>query len=181
MAPILGILASSNYQRVTPDNGAMFPIQMINVGSGGASVVEFTSIPQTYKHLQIRAFAPSGAYGIIRFNNDTTTSNYRNHYLLSTGSSGLTAGTNASNAYWPNPGSISNVWSGVLDILDYSSTSKYKTYRSLEGFDNNGYGEIYYTSGLYMSTSAISTSIKITSQGANFGQYSQFALYGIKG
>ena len=67
-----------------------------------------------------------------------------------------------------------------MDIVDYSSSTKNKVARILEGFDANGSGEVYFYSNLWMSTNKI-TSIKVTAQGANFGQYTQAALYGIKG
>ena len=48
--PILGILASS-YPAVSTSYES---IATVTVGSGGAANVEFTSIPGTYTHLQIR-------------------------------------------------------------------------------------------------------------------------------
>ena len=52
--PILGIVASSTRQGQATDTGAMFPLGMVQVGSGGSSSITFSSIPNTYKHLQIR-------------------------------------------------------------------------------------------------------------------------------
>jgi hypothetical protein len=73
----------------------------------------------------------------------------------------------------------------IIDILDYANTNKYKTYRALTGIDKNGSGSIQLTSGVWRNTTAI-TSITITPQSNTsptnqFQQYSQFALYGIKG
>ena len=69
----------------------------------------------------------------------------------------------------------------IVDVLDYANTNKFKTIRNLEGFDVNGSGGLVaLTSGLYRSTSAI-TSIKLTPNAGNYAQYSHFALYGIKG
>jgi hypothetical protein len=147
--------------------------------SSANSTVEFTSIPATFKHLQIRIMSPSGSYGTLRFNNDTTASNYYYHSLFGGGIS-AGAANSANNAYLPVPGSWSSPYAGVTDILDYTNTSKYKTIRSLEGTDSNGGGAIYFVSNLWKDTSTI-TSIKLIAQSANFGQYSSFALYGIKG
>jgi hypothetical protein len=68
----------------------------------------------------------------------------------------------------------------IIDILDYANTNKYKVMRSLNGHDNNGNGFILHRTSLWMSTSAIS-SITFTFSSSNYMQYSQLALYGIKG
>ena len=70
-----------------------------------------------------------------------------------------------------------------LFILDYKTTSKYKTFRKLGGADVNGTvggvgGSSSLISGLWMSTSAIGY-IKIASMTSTLQQYSTFALYGV--
>jgi hypothetical protein len=76
-----------------------------------------------------------------------------------------------------------NIFAGmVIDILDYTSTSKNKTVRSLGGYDRNGAGEISLSSGLWYASPAAITSIELTTTATTeFKSYSQFALYGIKG
>jgi hypothetical protein len=69
---------------------------------------------------------------------------------------------------------------GVIDILDYANTNKFKTVRSLTGTDLNGSGQIILGSGLYQQTTAI-TSITLEANGVNWLTNSSFALYGIKG
>jgi len=68
----------------------------------------------------------------------------------------------------------------VTDILDYKDTNKYTTIRVLTGYDTNGAGDVLLYSGNWRSTSAV-TSIVLFPASGNFNQYSQFALYGIKG
>ena len=188
--PILGIVASSNYQRVAPDTGAMFPLGMVQVGSGGAANVTFSSIPSTYKHLQIRGIARNTSAGtsingiFTQFNSDTA-ANYSRHNLIGDGSSASASASTSSNnvlaGQYPQGGTTASVFGVfVLDILDYQDTNKYKTTRALFGADLNGSGQLRLSSGNWRSTSAIST-ITITPEDANFAQYSQFALYGIKG
>jgi hypothetical protein len=78
---------------------------------------------------------------------------------------------------------VANMFSAsIVDILDYANTSKYKTIRVLAGADvNNQTGTTFgLSSGSWRSTSAV-TSITIGTSGFNFAQYTQFALYGIKG
>jgi len=194
VSPILGIWASQNYSRVAPDTGAMFPLGMVQVGSGGAANVTFSSIPSTYTHLQIRwisrdSAADTGVQNVVAsFNSDTTYTNYRTHYITGDGSSasagdlqlsGLyaSAGLNVSNNATANIFGV-----GIIDILDYKNTNKYKTVRTLTGIDLNGSGgQVRLASSLWMNTAAISNIVLNVRSSGNFTQYSQFALYGIKG
>ena len=183
MSPILGIIASQNYVRIAPVSYES--IQTITVPSGQASIT-FTSIPGTYKHLQIRVvglFSVADRGTTMQFNGDTA-ANYAWHRLIGNGSSvsadgysgqnyGLTAPSGA-------PSTSNNPSPGVIDILDYADTNKFKTVRSLGGSDANGNGSIIFQSSLWRSTSAI-TSIKMETGSGNYNQYSHFALYGIKG
>jgi len=187
MSPILGIWASSKVS-ATPDTGAMFPLQVITVGAAGVSNITFTNIPSTYSHLQIRLFARSTgsnvqSYVSLQFNSDTTGSNYYSHYIQADGST-VAAGPNSSNSiHYDIAGANANasVFGAIIfDVLDYANTNKYKTTRALGGVDNNGSGRMNLTSGLWLSTSAV-TSLKLTPFSGNFAQYSQAALYGIKG
>ena len=165
-------------------------IATVLVGSGGQSTITFSSIPSTYKHLQVRCIARSSrtqnsGYAVFRFNSDSG-SNYSRHSLQGDGSSAI--GDGSGSVSYPTlllfPGSLrgaSIFGAGVLDVLDYTNTNKNKTLRVLDGYDSNGAGLIELASGAWYNTNAI-TSITITEfNGNNFVQYSQFALYGIKG
>jgi hypothetical protein len=80
----------------------------------------------------------------------------------------------------PAASATSNVFSAqIIDILDYANTNKTKVTRILTGYDLNGSGSVGVESYLFNTTSAI-TSIKLYPNN-NFVQYSQIALYGIKG
>ena len=162
-------------------------IATVTVGSGGAANIEFTSIPSTYQHLQIRAiFRNSNATDTtyMRLNSDTG-SNYAWHTLRGNGSSMTAAGsssqTNMEIPFATYSGTTTSVFSGlVTDILDYKNTNKYKTIRNLGGADLNGSGRIDFVSGLWQSTNAITT-IRLYPSSGNFAQYSKFGLFGIKG
>ena len=73
---------------------------------------------------------------------------------------------------------------GIMDILDYKNTNKYKTIRTLAGHNNNttgtNDGETSFTSTLLESTSAITTLTFTLNSGGNFKQYTSLALYGVK-
>lgn len=183
--PILGVVASS-YRSGVVDTGAMFPLQVITVGPAGASSVSFTNIPNTYTHLQLRFSVGNtvDAFFIdMRFNNDTG-SNYDNHRLRGDGSTATSgADINVSSIHLSRLGPLVSGTQfyngGVTDILDYANTNKYKTIRTLGGYDRNGTGSVDLQSGLWRNTNAI-TSMQFTSFSGNFAANSQFALYGIK-
>ena len=155
-------------------------IATVSVGGGGSSSISFSSIPSTYKHLQIRAALLTTAGGVnIQYNSDTG-SNYTYHQLYGTGASALAnAGTSQTAGFIAyNNSAGSNPTVAIVDILDYQNTNKYTTHRSLAGTDVNGSGgTLTFFSGLWLNTAAVS-SINII---GTFAQYSHFALYGIKG
>ena len=165
-------------------------IATVTVGSP-QSAITFSSIPSTYKHLQIRGIArstraASGSYVKIQANSDTG-NNYANHGLYGTGSAAgayaVTTTDHAGEAYITASSDLASTFGiSVWDILDYTNTSKYKTVRALTGADVNGTnGQVRFASGVWLSTSAITTVTLTDGNGANFDQYSTFALYGIKG
>jgi hypothetical protein len=63
-------------------------IATVSVGGGGAPDVEFTSIPATYTHLQIRGITRAATHGTMwaRFNG-VSTSSYSWHYVEGDGAS----------------------------------------------------------------------------------------------
>ena len=166
--------------------GSYESIATVSVGSGGSSTITFSSIPSTFTHLQLRVLSQQNAslsdYGNIRVvANSDSGSNYSHHVLVGYGSgvaTSATASTTRVNSGYSYLTSGSTFGVTVLDILDYASTNKYKTFRSIGGTDWNGGGGVALFSGLWMSTSAI-TSLTITGANGNFTQYSHFALYGV--
>lgn len=163
---------------------------MTATGTGSSGTISFTAIPATYKHLQIRFLTRSTRSAtssniFIGFNSDTTTGNYYGHMLEGNGASAsASAKIGTSTSFMSATSAASNtsgIFSGgVIDVLDYANTNKYKTSRGLSGYDANGSGLLYLASGLWMSTAAIS-SIQITDPLGSFATNSSFALYGIKG
>ena len=175
--------------------GSYESIATTTVGSGGQSTITFSSIPSTYKHLQIRYAAKNSGtsenfVAMKWVYNSDTAANYSNHYIYGSGAvTGSAATTSVSSAggdgligiIFDNATTVPNMFSvGVLDILDYANTNKYKTSKLLFGADLNGLGRISLLSSNWRSTSTIS-SIDLSCITGNFIQYSHFALYGIKG
>ena len=189
--PILGIIASQNYTRITSSYESI----QTYTATGGESTITLGSIPTTYTHLQIRFMSRDSYTGgsaefanaSIQFNSTAGTS-YADHYLKGDGTSATAGGTTSTAAIGTVYGSTygpttSTFATGIIDILDYASTSKYKTVKGFTGanFNNTStdFGVIL-GSGLFMSTSAI-TSIKFFPVVSGFSAGSTFALYGIKG
>jgi hypothetical protein len=188
VSPILGIFASQG--RVAANSYES--ISTTTVGGGGSSSVTFSSIPSTYKHLQVRGFIRGSRVSSndilgMQFNGDTSSSNYVSHRLIADGSSAASSVT-ASGAYslnWVSDFPAANATASifgtfVVDLLDYATSNKNRVGRTLGGFDANGSGSIWLTSQLWMNTSSISSITFLPVFGSGFAQYSQFALYGIK-
>lgn len=168
-------------------------ISTVSVGVGGAASISFTSIPATYQHLQLRLIlrGESGAgYGntsLLRFNGSSTNI-YAYHTIQTIDGSTVYADYDINRSNIPSMRAPSQYFAanifgaGVIDILDYANTNKFKTTRTLGSFDTNGgTSTVQLSSGLWRSTSAINE-ITITDDSASgFSRYSHVALYGIKG
>lgn len=183
MSPILGIFASQG--RVAPNSYES--IATTTVGAGGSSDITFSSISSAYKHLQVRGIIRTSAgtnnWGLrIRLNSDTGSS-YTHHNLRGDGANPSAEGyANQTYMYLDRATPTdANIFGGVIiDFLDYTNTNKNTTMRGLAGQDRNGAGQISFNSGLWMNTAAVTT-LTFTLESGNFTQYSQLALYGIKG
>jgi hypothetical protein len=175
---------------IQPSN--FYSIATYTVTSGGTSSVTFSSIPSGYTHLQIRGIGAitggtTGSQDMAIFFNGTTSNNssFSQHRLYGNGSSASSdyySGYIVAGRFSFNTDANAGIFgSTVIDILDYTNTNKYKTVRTLTGVDSNGAGTVWLNSGLWQSTSAI-TSITLNDGfgGAVWHQYSSFALYGVK-
>lgn len=186
------VTAKKWYRNMLAGNPQYSDMELISTayGTGSNATITFSSIPADYKHLQLRVVARntnSTQYSglVYRFNGDSG-SNYSNHRMYGFGS-GVSAQASANDNLVNDPfsviggGSVSNVFAtGVLDILDYASTAKYKTVRILSGCYNSGTeNRVNLGSSAWRSTSAI-TSISIEGSN-NFAAGSRISLYGIKG
>jgi hypothetical protein len=187
-----GDSAASN-SVVPPLDSSYESIATVTLDTNTTRVV-ISSIPQTYKHLQVRLLGRSTRAVLVEaawlsFNGDYGSSSglYTNHLLTADGAAVTSADitpTQGGIAYGlvPCANAASNIFgSAVIDILDYTNTSKLKVGRSLTGEDRNGSGIIRISSGVWRSGDAITSIAFDTQQGGNFTPYSSFALYGIKG
>lgn len=174
--------ASAASNSVTP----VVPTAYVSIASftpTSGNSVTFSSIPQTYKSLQIRAnFLSTGNQANMQVNG--VTSGYRNHWIGGNGTG--TYVNNDQGGAMRISGNDSQPTStfasvAIVDIIDYASTTKSKTIRTITGCDANGGSsgsDISLRSGLYVSTTAI-TSIVINCTGMVAG--TTISLYGIQG
>jgi hypothetical protein len=189
--PIVGSFAGASARAYGLGAGVQIgdfeSIQTITL-TGTQASIEFTSIPQTYTHLQVRGIlrgssASTDLNNEVQFNSDTS-ANYSVHGLYGTGSAAVSyadvSSTFARAARITAASSSASMFGAmVTDILDYANTNKYKTMRTITGNDQNGSGLVFVNSSNWRSTSAI-TSIKFYPATGSFVQYSSLALYGVK-
>ena len=164
-------------------------IATVTVGVGGASSIDFTSIPSTYTDLQLVASlrdntSATGKDYKVEFNGVTTSYTYRRIYgdgsaaYSDTASTGQSLTIDSANAtastfancliYIPNyAGSTNKSWSA--DTVSENNASG----------ANSAYANLY--AGLWSNTAAItSISLKPVSGSPTIQQYSTATLYGIK-
>ena len=180
--------ASSASNSITTDTplNSYESIASYLITSNTASVT-FSSIPGTYKHLQIRgtyySTANLGSDVLMRFNSDSG-SNYSQHGYVAAGSSGLgTSYGTGSETYVVvgNQATGNQAAMGICDILDYAHTNKRKTTRAICGIAGNTSDKaIYYMGGNWRNNNAI-TSIEIAPYSASFTAGTVISLYGIEG
>jgi len=183
--------ASAASNSVTPAVPTSYESIASFTGSG-TSTITFSSIPSTYKSLQLRYIgrsttASGGIDLIMRFNGSSTAA-YTWHYIEGDGSGGTPQASysiNDTGFYYSSAltGAVTDAGIfgvGFIDIIDYANTSKTKVAKSFWGRDTNGTGKLQLMSNLWNNTSAI-TSITLTTSSGNFETGSNFALYGIKG
>lgn len=187
-----GAGATSGYTVASPaitPSFAAYELISTSLISTSTGLVEWTSIPQTYKHLQIRytardtgAFTTRGMF--LEVNGNTTTGSNSQHYLKSNGSSlSASYNTNYARFDWaelPAANSAAYYYGvGVVDIMDYASTSKVKTFKTIHGYHNGSTNEVSLWSGMWNNTAAITWLRMYTNN--SFAAGSRLSLYGLKG
>ena len=166
---------------------SMFPIASYTFTSDGGGF-SFTNVPQVYEHLRIHfvsrgtaGFSGSFLSNYIYFNTNDG-ANYRHGWNFvgnnAAGSAGGFASSSGTYALYPDSTRAANIFgAGIVDICDYSNTSKFKTAKYFGGTDVNGAGSIMIGEFTYSSLNAI-TQINISGDG-NYAAGSRFDLYGI--
>jgi hypothetical protein len=164
-----------------------------------ASSITIQGIPQNYTHLQIRIVARNSGTDYrsglgLRLNLDSASgSGYSLDRLWIT--SGVNAGaSNADTNHYAGLGmandsnGLANAYGiSITDILDYSSVTKAKGFRTLSHYSNNttgvndgDRGGIVFTTGLKDYSTGQVTGLYIFSNGNNLLANTTVSLYGIR-
>jgi len=181
---LLGIL---NSQAAGGGAGAYDLLETTTLATSASSVT-FTGLGSysDYAHLQIRYVARNDYstypdWTILQFNSDTG-ANYKSHYIRGYGSIDAKVSSELRVGLTPGATSTANAFGvGVIDILDFGSTAKNTTTRTLSGLNIFNDPRIWLGGGLWVDTSAVTSITLDQSRASNFLSGSRFSLYGIKG
>lgn len=159
-------------------------IASVTVGSGGASSIDFTSIPSTYTDLVVKLSGRTNYSGIVdgavvRFNNDTTSGNYTAKRLIGSGSA-ATSDTNNTGAFAVGNTATANTFSNCEVYIPNYVGSSYKSASIDNVAEANTATQYMGLAAFLWSNTAAITSIKISGESGSFVQYSTATLYGIK-
>lgn len=165
----------------------LYKIASVEVGSAGASSIDFTNIPQGYTDLKVVISARSNASapqdnGLITFNGSSSSFSYIRLYGDGVGPGAGSSGTtgNNINVVYSGATALANTFNNSeLYIPNYTSSIN-KVY-SLDSSQENNTAEAYnfFVVGLWSNTAAISSIGFAPRTGTAFTQYSTATLYGI--
>ena len=163
-------------------------ISSVTVGAGGASNIDFTSIPSTYTDLVLKVSIRTTDASVvdtvgITFNNNTSNYSYiriRGNGTNVTSASG-SAAANVPTGYATADTATASTFGNLEFYIPNYAGSTNKSFSS-DGVSENNAIESYtgLWAGLWANTAAITSVKLIPITGANFKQYSTAYLYGIK-
>ena len=176
-----------DYDSMLAGNSAYYPSDYewisTTLVSSSTATVTFSSIPQTYKHLQVRATVNGGSASEIQVKYNGLATTFQDH-TMGTNSTATSAG----NAYvytyirgFESGSDANNFAAGILDILDYTNANKRSVVRMLTGYSlNSSNNQLNMRSGFNPTSIGAITTLAFT-HGANFNAGTRFSLYGILG
>jgi hypothetical protein len=157
-------------------------ISSVTVGSGGASSIDFTSIPATYTDLLLKLSTRTTRTVATDSNKLTvnSASAYSLRFLYGNGSSAASATDTALSDYTNNDAQTSNTFGNSEWYIPNYLSSGNKSVSIDAVTENNATSAITQLAAGLITTSSAITSITIVSyEGFNFKQYSTAYLYGI--
>jgi hypothetical protein len=162
-------------------------IASVTVGAGGAATMAFSSIPATYTDLALvtsNRLTGSNPTVNLRFNSDTTQTNYYRKILLSYGSGVSSNSTNDQGAggYATYAGYTASTFASTLIYVPNYLGANQKSYSTDSVAENNRASDYFsgIFAGLWTGTAAITGITIYPADSSNWSQYSTATLYGIK-
>lgn len=154
--------------------------------TGGGNGVGFTSIPQTYTDLIIKASVrsiTSGGYDSLGMYLNGSQANISNTFLIGSGT-GISSSRSTYRAFSTINSALNNatVFTSIsISILNYTSNNfkpiLFET--ALDGAQSAAFPQL--VSGLWSNTAAInSVTFDTATSGQNLAEFTTFTLYGIK-
>jgi hypothetical protein len=164
-------------------------IASVTVGSGGASSIDFTSIPSTYTDIVIKLSCRIGSSAdrdgvLLTFNNNTSGYSFARMYGYDSGLSGTDNASSQSSIAVGNTtanNATSNTFGNhEIYVTNYAgSTLKSMSAEAIAENNSTSSWQATMTAGLWSNTAAINR-VTLTPGSSSFIQNSTAILYGIK-
>lgn len=168
-------------------------IQATTVGAGGATSIDFTSIPSTYTDLMLEVSGRTTNWGYsynnlyLSINGTPTGTAYSDKVLYAVGTSAGSFNQSNTSQFLigatPSTAGTTSTFSNTQTYLTNYNGSAYKIFSADGVSERNSTtnGDIFLSliGGTWASTAAI-TSLYLTSDSSTFVQYTTAYLYGIK-
>ena len=154
-------------------------IATVTVGSGGASSIDFSSIPSTYTDLVVKLSLRGSSGNNVLMSINSSTSNFSYRMLEGDGATAASYNNTTGRLLYILT-TTANTFSNIEVYLPNYAGATNKSYSVdavSEANATTAFADL--TAGLWSNTSAI-TALGFTITGANFVQYSTATLYGIK-
>lgn len=158
----------------------------------GSALITFSSIPQTYTHLQARVVANKGAGSpqlYARVNgitgNNYTAYQYGNYYsganILRSWAGGNTSSTFPGPGFWGSLPSSNYLGLWILNISNYTETDKRKEIQNIPAYMSSATSYEFFLGAAFLNSNNAITSLTFyTSGGETLANGSRVSLYGVK-
>lgn len=155
----------------------------VTVGAGGASTINFASIPSTYTDLLLKISgrgtrADTGSNWLISFN--SSTSNFSARYFEQVNNSTYTGTYARFIGPVPAANATASTFSNTSVYIPNYLSSRSKSYSVDSVIENNAtLAPLTFVAGLWSDASAIASITISSGSSDNIAQYSTVSLYGI--
>jgi hypothetical protein len=158
-------------------------VSSVVVGSGGASTISFNNIPQTGKDIILQCslrVSDGNEAGFVRFNNSSATT-YAHRFISANNSTPAVQVYNTTHffLYWNDSSRTAGIFgSAEFSLLNYSSSTRFKSMSYNAITENNGTGKYQALGGGVFSSTTPVTSVQLIPQSsATFIENSTVSLY----